>query len=295
MNQQFRAALIILGALILGFIAEMVAYGQTAVVTYTQQPVLMYAQPPYPAVTYVGTTPAPTGEGYLRAYGNTGGVSVQANYGCGQNVSVIQGSRSFALETNRPEQGFAYALEVDRRATCEAADAVSLARKVAPVMVTGNPCPQQCCQQPIRGYCGRIVGYRDASCATPYCATPAPYCTPAAPYCATSRPTCASPCGSTPYWCGRTHRWCAGANYWCGRTNRWCYQATGQPCAISTGGGGSCCSGGRNPMVSFAPGDPRAVCYCRNNPNRGGPCACRVPCPECQNDVPAASYVAYGR
>ncbi len=171
MNQNFRSALLICGALFLGFVFEVVAYGQTVVYSYGPQPV------------YCGTEVQPT-EGYLRLNGYAGGVMVQAEYGCNQRVTVVQGGRPYSLETNRPEQGFNYALEVDRRANCDVSQAMDLARKVAPVMVTGNPCPQQCSTPvPIRRICGRIIGYsqapRAAPCATsaPYCATPAPFST----------------------------------------------------------------------------------------------------------------------
>lgn len=265
MNRHLITLALCATAVLAGFFAEAVAYGQ--------QPVLAYYYAPQ---GYCAS--APQGD-YLRLHGYAGGTYVNANYGCGQSVTVVQGGKPFSLETNQVANGLNYALEVDRRANCDAANAIGLARQVAPPIVAGNPCPQQCCPpQPIRGYCGRIVGYAGGGgsccqqptvsttgyCGRTYCATPAPYC-------------------GTGY-CGRTY--CATPRPYCG--TGYCAQSGYNPGYYGPA------YDGRNPMIAYAPGDPRAVCTCPMNPNRNGPCACPSNCTQC-NPNNTVGYVAYGR
>jgi|GEM_PF-5050366 len=261
MNLSLRNALLVGGALALGFLVEAVAYGQQTTVYYYGQTQPVYcatAQPQQP---------------YLRLHGNTGGTTVHTRFGSGQEVNVVQGSRSYSLETNQPAEGFAYAVEVDKHATEGSLQAIALARQIAVPLVVGNPNPQQCAPQ------------------APYCSTS--YVRRPAPYCSTSRPLCASPCATAPHWCSRTSRWCTTTgNYWCSRTNRWCASTVGPGYGVR---GGSCCSGrgdGRNQMVQYAPGVPHNGCSCAANPNgTGKDCGCPPTCPECNpNDV-----ISYGR
>lgn len=265
---------------------------------------------------------------YLNYSETNGGFSINVNYGQGKGANYAEGPSSVQLQTNDIPAAYAQLKLREEKINARAGNALDELRRTAPPIVQ-CPCPQQCAPSvPIRGYCGRIVGYTNGqqscntTCTTGYCGTTT--CTQTNPccqnsctscarsgYCGMERPTCAAPCGTTPYWCGQTRRWCASAGtYWCGRTHRWCNGTddtywctrTNRWCSASTGQywcgrtnrwcggavattGGSCCSGGghdgRNGMVLFQPGDPRAVCNCALNPNRGGSCGCPDNCPTC--------------
>lgn len=241
----------------------------------------------------LGTVCAFGGEPYILIDYTRGGYDVQVDYGCGQRAAYREAASPLKIQSNCVQEALNATLTLDERTTNRANSAIDILRRTAPVIVAGNPCPQQCqpqcAPQPIRGYCGRIVGYTGGNnCQQPCAQT----CTTG--YCGTERPTCAAPCGTSPYWCGRTSRWCTTTgSYWCGRTSRWCSATTGDYWCSRTNRwltataprGGSCCSGGgndgRNGMVLYQPGDPRARCDCAQNPNRGGSCGCPDDCVTC--------------
>ena len=156
--------------------------------------------------------------------------------------------------------------QVDTNTQARGAVALDILRRSAPAIVACNPCPQQQCAQPIRGYCGRIIGYAGGG----NCCQPTPCATGvvATGYC--GRPIYGTAC-ATPVGTG----YCGSPVY-----------RTGY-CGTPVGYGYD----GRNPMVAYQPGDPRAVCHCAANPNRGGPCGCPDWCPTCN----PTNVVAYAR
>lgn len=272
-----------------------------------------------------GQEPPPHLCKYLNYSETNGGFSVNIDYGQGKRAGYSEAASSVQLQTNDIPAAYAHLKLREEKVNERPGEALDELRRTAPPIVQ-CPCPQPCQQQcapsqPIRGYCGRIIGYTNGGCTTqnPCCQQSCSSCAQSG-HCGTAQPTCASPCGTQPHWCGRTNRWCASAGtywcgrtnrwcngtddtYWCGRTNRWCSASTGQYwcgqtnrwCnAIAPTGRGSCCSGGsgdgRNPHLVFQPGDPRAVCNCAANPNRGGPCQCPDNCPTC-NPRSVAGYV----
>lgn len=196
---------------------------------------------------------------YIVVNYNGGSMDMTLTYGCGQQANYREIGKSVSIQSNDVCTAANIVYQVDTNNQTRGASAIDILRRSAPPIVASNPCPQQCAPAvPIRGYCGRIVGYSGGgNC-----------CAPTTGYC--GRPVATGYCGTPAYRTG-----------YCGRP-----VATGY-CGAPVGYGYD----GRNPMIAYQPGDPRAVCHCVENPNRGGPCGCPGTCTQCNPN----HIVAYAR